>query len=86
MIRGALTFLTLASVVFFPWPFTIILAIAASFMEPLVPLVAGIFADTLYYTPQAQAYALPIFTLYGAACAAIAFIVRNRVMTSIMKR
>ncbi len=86
MIRGLLTLLTLSSVVFFPWQGTVILAIAASFVEPLVPLVAGIFADTLYYTPQAQTYALPIFSLYGAACAAIAFVVRSQVMTSIMKK
>lgn len=84
MIRGTLTLFTLASVVLFPWPFTVLLAISAASLEPLVPLAAGIFADTLYYSPQA--HTLPLFTLYGALCTLLAFFVRSRVRASIMQK
>lgn len=83
MMRGILTFSTLASVIFFPWPFAATLAVVGVFVEPLVPLAAGIFADTLYYTPHANA--LPFFTLYGAIVTIVAFIVRSRLRASIMK-
>ncbi len=83
MMRGALTFFTLVSILFFPWPFAATLAIVGAFAEPLVPLAAGIFADTLYYTPHANA--LPLFTLYGAVVTSITFIVRSRLRASIMR-
>jgi len=82
MIRGALTVLTFVSVVFLPWPLTAILAFATSVFEPLVPLAVGLFADTLYYTPQAGT--LPLFTFVGALLTAVAFFVRNRLKTGII--
>ncbi|MDO8593391.1 MAG: hypothetical protein Q7R59_00635 [bacterium] len=82
MMRGTLTILSFVSAVLFPWPFTALLALAASFTEPLVPLAAGLFADTLYYAPQA--HVLPLFTLYGALLTALAFFVRDRLKTSII--
>lgn len=78
--RATLTIATLLSVIFFPWKFAAVLAISVSFMEPLVPLAAGILADVLYYTPQA--HTVPLFTIYGAICTAIAFVLRNRVRAS----
>lgn len=83
MIRGIFTIFSLVSVIVFPWPFTVMLAVIASFMEPLVPLAVGIFADTLYYTPQTSI--VPLFTLYGAVCTLTAFFVRSRLRTSSMK-
>ncbi|TSC69818.1 MAG: hypothetical protein G01um101449_510 [Parcubacteria group bacterium Gr01-1014_49] len=82
MMHAALPFLTLISVVFFPWPFTATLALLAASVEPLVPLAAGLFADTLYYVPQA--HGLPLFTLLGALASLIAFFVRSRVRAGIM--
>ena len=64
MMRGILTLLTFISTVLFPWPLTVLLALAVSLFEPLVPLAAGLFADTLYYAPQSGT--APIFTLRGA--------------------
>lgn len=84
MIRGALTILAFVSTVLFPWPLSVIIALAAAFFEPMVPLVVGLFADTLYYTPQASA--IPIFTLYGAIVTAIAFFVRSRLSTGIINK
>lgn len=84
MIRGVLTILSLVSAMFFPWPFTAILALIVSPFEPLVPLVVGLFVDTLYYVPQAGA--LPLSTLYGAAATALAFFVRSRLKTGIIDR
>lgn len=79
---GLLTVSTFVSVVLFPWPFTALLALATSLSEPLVPLAAGLFADTLYYAPQAGG--LPVFTLYGAAISLIAVFVRRWLRASIM--
>ena len=84
MTRGLLTLLTFVSTVFFPWPLTVLLALGLSLFEPLVPLAAGIFADTLYYAPQAGA--LPLFTVYGALVTALAFFVRSRLKTGIIGR
>lgn len=83
MMRGMLTLFTFVSVIFFPWSLTALLALTASFVEPLVPLAIGIFADTLYYAPSVDT--LPFFTLYGAVVTAIALLVRSRLMTGIIK-
>lgn len=83
MMRGVATFLALTSVVLFPWPLTVILAVVSAFVEPLLPLAVGIFVDTLYYTPQA--HTLPIFTLSGALVTIVAFVVRSRLRASIME-
>lgn len=79
MMRGIFSLITFISIVLFPWPMSVFLALAISLFEPLVPLAAGIFADTLYYTPQSGI--LPLFTLYGAAVTALAFFVRSRLRT-----
>ena len=83
MMRGILTFLTFISTVLFPWPLTVILALFGSLFEPLMPLAAGIFADTLYYAPQSGI--VPVFTLYGALATAIVLFVRSRLKTSIIR-
>lgn len=82
--RLVFTILSLVSVILFPWPFTVILAFSTSLMEPLVPLAVGIFADTIYYNQHANI--LPLFTIYGAAMTAIAFFVRSRLRTGIIKK
>lgn len=83
MIRGILTILTFVSTILFPWPLTAILSLAISMFEPLVPLSIGLFADTLYYTPVSGS--MPVFTFYGALATALAFIVRSRLSTGIIK-
>ena len=82
MTRAVLTITTFLSVVFFPWKFTAILAVAASLKEPLVPLAAGILTDVLYYTPQV--HAVPLFTIYGAIFTSIAFALRTWTRTGII--
>ena len=81
--RGVLTLLTFVSVVLFPWPCTVLLVLAGAYTEPLVPLAVGLFADTLYYAPQA--HALPLYTLYGAVVTVGAFFVRSRLQASIIR-
>lgn len=83
MMRGILTPLTFISIVLFPWPLTVLLTLAVSLFEPLVPLAAGLFADTLYYAPQSEI--LPIFTLYGVLVTVVALFVRSRLKTSIIR-
>ncbi|MDO8566601.1 MAG: hypothetical protein Q7R58_00415 [bacterium] len=83
MIRGTLTCITFISTVLFPWSLTVVLTLVASLFEPLVPLSIGLFADTLYYAPQSGT--IPLFTLYGACATALAFFVRARLKTSIIR-
>ncbi len=83
MIRALLASLSLVSVIFFPWPFTVLLALISAFTEPLVPLAIGICADAFYYSPSVQI--IPFFTLGGAIATAIALLVRSRLRTGIIK-
>lgn len=85
MIRnGILTITTFISVMLFPWPLSVLFALVASFFEPLVPLAAGLFADTLYSAPHAGV--LPIFTFYGLGLSIIAVFVRSRLSAGIIGR
>ena len=84
MMRPFLTFFTLVSLLFFPWPFPAILALASAFFIPLLPLAAGLFADVLYYASGTET--LPLFTLYGALVTGIALFVRSRLNASIIRR
>lgn len=79
MMRGALTVLTLISVCVFPWPLSVLLALLAAPLEPLVPLAAGILADTLYFAPQTASF--PLFALLGAVATVATFFVRSRLNT-----
>lgn len=79
MMRAMLALAPFLSAILFPWSLTVLLALAASFFEPLVPLAVGLFADTLYFAPRSGA--LPIFTFYGALGSALAFLVRARLKT-----
>lgn len=82
MIRGTLTLFVFVSVIFFPWPLAAALAVILALFVPLVPLAAGLFCDTLYYTPAAGSW--PLATLLGAVLTLAAFIVRNTLDTGII--
>lgn len=81
--NGILTISACISTVLFPWPLTVLLAVAASFGEPLVPLAVGIFADTLYYAPQSGSF--PLLTFYGLIVSILAVLVRRQLRSSIMR-
>lgn len=76
MTRAVLTLSTLAFVAFLPWPFAALLALSGAALEPLLPLSAGLLADTLYYAPRWGT--LPLFTIGGGAATILAFFVRDR--------
>ncbi len=82
MMRGALTILAFVSVVLFPWPLAALLALVGGLAEPLLPLAAGIFADTLYYAPASAA--LPWLALGGALATAAAYLVREKLAAGII--
>lgn len=82
MIRGTLAIFSMVATILFPWPFTVLLTLAASLLEPLLPLAVGLFADTLYYSPQAGG--IPVFTLYGAVATVLATFVRSRLKAGII--
>ncbi|MDD2657420.1 MAG: hypothetical protein PHD04_02020 [Candidatus Pacebacteria bacterium] len=84
MIRGFLIFLTFISTVLFPWPLTAILTVIAALFEPLLPFAVGLFADTLYWTPESGLWPLP--TLCGALLTVLSFFVRSRLGASIIGR
>lgn len=84
MMRALLIGTAFISVVLFPWSLTVVLALASSFFEPLMPLAIGIFSDTLYYVPQA--YAVPVYTLYGAGLTSMLFFVRSRLRAGSIER
>lgn len=73
--RGILVLFPFISVLFFPWPLSVLLALGIGAYEPLVPLAAGIFADTLYYSPGSG---WPIFSLAGLAATVLISIFRSR--------
>jgi len=56
--------------------------IVAAFREPLIPLAAGIFVDSLYYAPELGSF--PLFTVYGGAVTVIAYFVRSRLRGGII--
>lgn len=80
--RGLLTTATFISIVLFPWPLSVLLTLFSACLEPLVPLAAGLFADTLYYVPHEGIW--PLYTLLGAGTTIAAFFVRSRLSTGIM--
>lgn len=82
MTQAFLTVSTLLSALYFPWPFTALLALLSAPSEPLTPLAAGLLIDTLYYTPASQSY--PLATLLGALATGLAWFVRTRLRTGII--
>lgn len=82
MRHGVLVLCTLLSVMYFPWPYTAFLALLSAMDDPLVPLAAGLFMDTLYYTPSLHTY--PQATIFGALATLIVWFVRTRLRTGIM--
>ena len=81
--RLPLILLVFVSLLFFPWPFSAFIALVSSFFVPFLPLAAGLFADTLYYTPKTEV--IPLLTLYGALVTGIALFVRSRLSAGSMK-
>ncbi len=80
MIRGILTVLTFISILFFPWPLSVLLALVASVYEPLIPLAAGVFFEVLYYSPNllSGGDTLPLFALGGLLATVVAFALHHR--------
>lgn len=81
--NGILTVVTFMSAAIFPWPATALLALVASFVEPLVPFAVGVFMDVLYYAPSAGAW--PTATLYGLGLSIIAIFVRRQLRAGIIR-
>ena len=80
--RYVLALAAFASLFFFPYPATVILALLASLYFPPIALFVGIFTDLLYYTPGASSW--PIASLIGLLSSVIAFFVRRFMKARIM--
>lgn len=72
---ATLTVASFICAIFFPWPLTVVVALAATYYEPLVPLAVGIFADALYFVPGTG---VPLASLLGLAGTAAAYLLRSR--------
>ncbi len=64
MIRYAIPSLAVFGVFFFPWIYTLLLALVASYLFPVAALLIGILYDVVYYVPGA--YPVPA-SVIGAA-------------------
>jgi len=82
MMRATVTLVTLLSTVFLPWQVTVLCALGAAFVEPLVPVAAGLLLDVLYYVPQSGL--LPRYTIGGALLSIVASVVHSRLRTRSM--
>jgi len=81
--NGILTVSAFVSAAILPWPATALLALAASFVEPLMPFSIGLFMDALYYAPGIGTW--PTATLYGLVFSVIAVFVRHQLRSSIIR-
>lgn len=84
MTRFAITTLVAAmfSLFVLPWPASVLLALASALSIPAAPLVVGLVADALYWTPGS--HALPLATIVGALGTAAALLVRSRLSPGII--
>jgi hypothetical protein len=80
VLRVALCILAIASPFFFPWPYTMVLGLAAALFFPPIALIVGVLVDTLYFNGSG----LPLFTLYGIVGAGGAYVVQQFVKNRIM--
>lgn len=81
MSAGVLSAALLCSFVFLPWSVTMVLALVAGVVDPLLLVATGMLADALYYAPDTV---LPFYTLLALATAPFLHFVRQRVKTSII--
>ncbi len=80
MIRYGLSALSLIGTLFFPWGYTLILTIIASYVVPVTALLVGILYDILYHVPGA--YPIPA-TIIGALISLTMIVARRFVQTYI---
>ncbi len=83
MMRWTLIGLALVSPFVFPWPLVALLALAAAFVSPLMPLAVGTLTDALYYSHTSAA--VPWGIILGAIAVLITLGVRRFLETSIMR-
>ena len=68
---------------FFPLSFSIVVVCIGTMFSPVVPLVAGLVIDALYYS--GGGFPFPLFTLGGALASLVAYGVHRFIQTSIMR-
>lgn len=66
MIRVLLLVFCLLSLVWMPWPFTLVLLAASSIVWPVIGLVVGLCADALYGALAGAS--VPIGLVWGSVC------------------
>jgi hypothetical protein len=74
IIRYLLPGAAILSAFLFPWPFVLLLAVAAAIYVPPIALFIGILYDVLYYgTP----YSFPVASVLGLVVSILAFFARR---------
>ena len=79
-LRILLVLATAASLMWLPWPLTIVFIFASGLMFPPLALLFGVLADVLYYSGHGYYLA----TLFGVALTGLCYFVRYFVKTRIM--
>lgn len=82
MARAAVVIAALLSPLLFPYPLTLLLSFLAGLVLPPVPLVTGIIADALYFTPGAAAF--PIASAAGLSLSVASFFMQRFLKARIM--
>lgn len=83
MMRGVLSALSVFSLIFFPWMYTLGLVLVTAWYEPFIPLAVGLLADVLYYVPQTSVW--PWGTIGGASLTLVTLFVQSRLMAGTIR-
>ncbi len=73
--RVALVGAALLSPLLFPYPFALLLSFLAGLVLPPVPLITGLIADVLYFTPGVAAF--PAATVAGLFMSVATFFIQR---------
>ena len=79
MIRGVLFFAAVLSAFVFPWPFTALLALIASYFFAPSALIVGLLIEALYNPGH-----LPLASILGLAASCFMYVVRRVAKTRII--
>lgn len=82
MIRAILLVACLLSLLWMPWPITLLLLAGSSIVWPLIGLIVGLCADALY-APLSGAI-MPIGLVWGSACCVGGFLILRFVRAHVL--
>lgn len=82
MMRYVVLLATFLSLVWFPWPITVVLMVVSSIFVPLSGIVFGVLFDMVY--APVGAVSMPLGVLWGSAASLAGYIISRFIRTRIM--